>query len=257
MGWKIFVNDVVTRFENPETRDVQDLFNKLRQMTTVPDYDDKFEELRYLVVQKNKGLSEDYFISSFISGLKDHIKTAVRMFRPQTFNDAVFLAKQEETRTSKSAGISAKTFSTKASTTTVLPVGESKSQTSFGQSQVKEFKKGWSTLSSKEILERREKGQCFHCDDPYHPGQNCKAKLYALLGGEQEGEVSLEVTKLVDDMEQLLSKPEILGEISLNALSGNRTNSTLRLQGNINGKRVNLLINSGSTHSFVDAKRVK
>lgn len=191
----------MTRFENPETRDVQDLFNKLRQMTTVADYEDKFEELRSLVVQKNKGLSEDYFISSFISGLKDHINTSVRMFRPQIFNNAAFLAKQEETKTPKSAGISAKTFSTKASTTTVFPIGESKSQTSFGPSQVKEFKKGRSTLSSKEILERREKGQCFHCDDPYHPGQSCKAKLYALLGEEQEEEVSLEVTEMVNDME--------------------------------------------------------
>ena len=137
--------------------------------------------------RKNKGFSEDYFISSFISGLKDHIKTAVRMFRPQTFNDAVFLAKQEETRTSKSAGISAKTFSTKASTTTVLPFGESKSQTSFGQSQVKEFKKGRSTLSSKEILERREKGQCFHCDDPYHKGKTARLNYMLSWGKNRKG----------------------------------------------------------------------
>lgn len=85
VGWKLFTSDVITRFENLENRDVQDLFNKLRQMGSVAEYEDRFEELRALVVSRNKGFTEEYFISSVISGLKEHIKTAVRMFRPQTF----------------------------------------------------------------------------------------------------------------------------------------------------------------------------
>lgn len=82
VNWKNFVFDIIARFENPETRDVQDLFNKLKQVTTVADYEDKFEELRAMVLTKNKGFTEEYYISSFISGLKDHIKNSVRMFRP-------------------------------------------------------------------------------------------------------------------------------------------------------------------------------
>lgn len=96
MAWKVFVNDVISRFERPENREVQDLFNKLRQASSVSDYGDKFEELRSLVVNKHKGFTEEYFISSFISGLGDHIKNDVRMFRPQPLEDVVFLAKQEE-----------------------------------------------------------------------------------------------------------------------------------------------------------------
>lgn len=35
--WRVFITDVITRFENSENRDVQDLFNKLRQTGTVAD----------------------------------------------------------------------------------------------------------------------------------------------------------------------------------------------------------------------------
>lgn len=77
MNWKLFITDVVARFENPEHKDVQELFNKLKQVTTVDDYEDKFEELRAMVLHKNGGFTEDYFMSSFLSGLKDHIKVSV------------------------------------------------------------------------------------------------------------------------------------------------------------------------------------
>lgn len=95
LNWKMFQNDLIIRFEDPDSRDAQDSFNKLRQVGTISVYEDSFEELRALVVARNKGLTEDYFISSFISDLKDHIKTSDRMFRPQLLVDAVFLAKQE------------------------------------------------------------------------------------------------------------------------------------------------------------------
>ncbi|XP_074360160.1 uncharacterized protein LOC141700256 [Apium graveolens] len=96
MPWRNFLNDVVSRFENPEGRDVQELFNKLLQTGSIMEYEDKFEELGAQVMARNKLLGEDYFVSSFISGLKDHIRSAVKMFRPQFLVDTVYLAKQEE-----------------------------------------------------------------------------------------------------------------------------------------------------------------
>lgn len=66
---RVFQADVINRFEKPELRDVQDQFNKLSQIGSVCDYEDFFEELRAMVVLKNRHLAEDYFISSFVSGL--------------------------------------------------------------------------------------------------------------------------------------------------------------------------------------------
>lgn len=260
ISWRSFVNDVLVRFENPENRDVLDLFNKLKQEGTVMEYEDKFEELRAMIVVRHKGFSEEYFVSSFISGLKEHIKGSVRMFRPQTLMDAVFLAKQEDARSSRHyAAIQIKTSQGK---TTGGGNSDSKSWTAQKHTVIPANKEGFqkqqrSILSSKEILERRERGQCFHCDEKYHPGQNFKAKLYALTGEEPELGEDLAILPTDHTGSSTVLDTECPGEISLNALVGNNSGGTLRFQGSIRGKKVSILIDSGSTHSFVDAGIVK
>lgn len=148
------------------------------------DYEDRFEELRAQVVHRNKGLGEDYFVSSFLSGHKEHIKASVWMFHPQTLCDAVFLAKQEESKSGKPA-MSAATKVTTTGFSSVPPthfskVIQSSAYSSSNKPVAKDLGRGKSILSSKEILDRRSKGLCFHCDDKYHPGQECKARLYQL-----------------------------------------------------------------------------
>ncbi|KAL8091683.1 hypothetical protein AgCh_034082 [Apium graveolens] len=209
--WKTFQNDVILEFENPESRKVQDQFNKLKQTTTVGEYEDQFEEMRALVVHKNKGFNEEYFMSSFISGLKESIKVVVRMFRPQSLSDAIFLVKQQEARVSKNPYTTAKVTSMKYS---VMINAEPKRPplatnraTSVPQyrKEVEEEDEGW----------YEEKGDEYVIED---------------------------------------DKP---GQISLNALAGNNSISTIRLQGLVKGKKVHILIDSGSTHSFVDTGLVK
>lgn len=259
INWKLFTADVIIRFENPENRDVQDLFNKLKQHTSVSDYEDSFEELRALVAAKYKGFPDDYYVSSFISGLKDHIKGTVRMFKPQSLTDAVFLAKQEESRSCKSLSAS-----TNKNTTPKISIPYNNSSKPYTKSSLTTptapatpFAKTRSTLSSKDILARREKGQCFHCDDPYHPGKDCKSRLYMLLGEEHTPEEHNELNNELEELEALLIEPETPGEISLNAMAGNNTSSTIRLQGKFKGRILNILIDSGSTHSFMDAAVIK
>lgn len=226
---------MIARFENPEHRDVQELFNKLKQVITVANYEDRFEELRAQVVHRNKGLDEDYFVSSFLSGLKEHIKASVQMFRPQTLCDAVFLAKQEQFKSIKPAFTTgAKATNTGFSNVSTMPfsknfLGSASFPTVRTASNMP--KQGKSVLSSKEILDRRAKGLCFHCDDKYHPGQECKARLYQLEGEEIDNAVETEMMGIVQEMQSLLVEEESPGEISINALAGSKSLSTIRLQG--------------------------
>lgn len=46
--------------------------------------------------------------------------------------------------------------------------------------------------------------------------------------------------------------PQSLYEISLQALSGTMNSSTMRLRGTVQQKPVMVLVDSGSTHSFID-----
>ena len=45
--------------------------------------------------------------------------------------------------------------------------------------------------------------------------------------------------------------------ISLNALMGAKSAKTIRLSGTINGKTVHVLVDTGSTHSFINSKSLQ
>ena len=57
--------------------DVIDEFNKLKQ-GIVQTYQLKFEELRSLMMIHNPHLIEEYYVSSFISGLGDEVRPMVK-----------------------------------------------------------------------------------------------------------------------------------------------------------------------------------
>ena len=63
-------------------------FNKLQQARKVEEYQEKFEELKTLMMIKKSHLDEEYFVSSFISGLRDEITTMIRMLRTTTLSEA-------------------------------------------------------------------------------------------------------------------------------------------------------------------------
>lgn len=52
------------------------------------DYQEKFKELKTLLLYKDTRLSEQYFVSSFISGLREELKPVVRMMKPNSLVEA-------------------------------------------------------------------------------------------------------------------------------------------------------------------------
>lgn len=68
-------------------------FNKLKQEGNVETYRSKFEELKAFMLQGNRTLSEDYFIKSFLSGLREDLQSMVMIMRPQSLAQAIQIAK--------------------------------------------------------------------------------------------------------------------------------------------------------------------
>jgi hypothetical protein len=66
--------------------------SKLKQITTVGDYKERFEALSNRV----RGVDDHNWVSCFLGGLKDVIRLLVRMFKPQTLLAAYGLAKVQE-----------------------------------------------------------------------------------------------------------------------------------------------------------------
>jgi hypothetical protein len=99
-------------------------------------------------------------------------------------------------------------------------------------------------LPSAEIRDRRAKGLCFRCDEKWGPSHRCRSKVLLLLGTDEDTAES--------DSEEL--QPEdVAGDISsLHALSSRLLNRSLRVSGMYGEQCFQILIDSGSTHNFIN-----
>ena len=76
-----------------------DNFHSLKQnYSQISSYIDKFEEIMAVVKKEHPFLEEQYYVVSFVNGLKDEIKCNLRPLRPLNLTDAYWLAKDFEKR---------------------------------------------------------------------------------------------------------------------------------------------------------------
>lgn len=94
--WHHFCRMVGDRFNVISTYEVIGQFHTLKQTRSIADYIDKFEELMGLAKGNNPSLLEDYFICSFVSGLKDSIQHHLQCHKPTSLNQAYWFSQRLE-----------------------------------------------------------------------------------------------------------------------------------------------------------------
>lgn len=119
---------------------------------------------------------------------------------------------------------------------------QSKSEGGFTESKLPPIKR----LTLEEMKAMREKNLCFNCDEIIHIGHECK-KLYLILGEEDDNE----------DVGDTLELDEIRGDqgepqSSLNAVIGQSLADTIKLLSRAKRKEIAILLDSGSTHNFLN-----
>jgi len=123
--------------------------------------------------------------------------------------------------------------------------------------------RGSRTLPYPEYVKRREEGQCFHCGGAYSYWHRCPDKnLRVVICGEneEEEETKEQQWRECEDDEQGersdLGNRELVMNLSVLSTSGLTPPQTMKLRGEVRGRKIMVLINSGASHNFISTALV-
>ena len=288
VSWNQYITEMRSRFSDNELSDPMLELVSLKHSGVVEEFYEEFESLLNLLQ-----LPEDYALSVFISNLKPEISKSVRLFQPKTLTHALMLAKQLEAMMFNLPKKSYIPYKNPIQSSPQYPILQppprtdlppllpnprglfvSQTQTKYTppNSTIKPYNrkpkfnpsKGGKMPTREERDDRRRKGLCMWCGAKYVLGHSCvKSQLYQLLVDDTEGDPQ-ERDEFLDCLDQLEEVKEEGSEsqkpvISLHAMLGTGDTNTMRLQGRIKNTQLVILVDSGSTHNFMDqtiAKKV-
>lgn len=251
--WAKYTEEITLRFGELYDDPMAEL-KALTQTGSVQNYHDAFDALA-----SRLQLSEEYMLSCYLSGLEEETQLVVHMFTPKSVQQALCLAKlQEAAQKAKRGKLQSKppllpTPYQKSSTTTTNARSNPTRTFQPYNIQPNNANTNRRTLTPEEFNDKRTKNLCFGCDDRYVPGHKCKGKkpqLYhiKMIDDEQidEHEVVVETDNVVDTE---------CAQISIQAMDGVATFHTMRVTGHHGKQDLQLLLNSGSTHNFIDTSK--
>ncbi|GJR44131.1 putative nucleotidyltransferase, ribonuclease H [Tanacetum coccineum] len=198
----------------------------------------QFEKDKFKALISKVELTESQAICCFLAGLQQDIGLLVKMFRPKTLYDAYQLVRMQETVRS----VNTKRY------TPILPtpkhsvniVTSNRNATYNARPPTTQLALP-STHFNKSIRHK------------------CSGQMFSLeVLGEYEMQDSVEELEEQVTIE-VVAEPVIYPHISLNALARVNTFHTMRIKGHMGRQDIHILVDSGSTHNFVDvlcAKRL-
>jgi hypothetical protein len=253
-GWNDFVRAIQIRFGPASYDDPMELLTKLKQTHSIAAYKSQFE----LTSNRVRDLSDMHKLSCFISGMKDEIRLAVKMQGPRNLGEAYALAKiQEEYLTTvkrstrptyePSRGSWVQSQAQQGAARVEIKSGDSKQFSARPYMPVQR-------LTPMQMSERRKKGLCYNCDERWSSDHRCKnRKLYLMEEVEDEEAKLIEIEE--EEVEAELEDEK--AEITLCALLGSTSPSTMRVIAILNVQKTVVLLDTGSTHNFMDGTLAK
>jgi hypothetical protein len=96
------------KFDGDQYQLLLNQFEHIRQSGSVEEYMEDFGKLAHGILLYNNNYDDTYFVTRFVTGLKDEIRRVIVLHRPKTVDSACALALLQEEELAKSR---AKTFS--------------------------------------------------------------------------------------------------------------------------------------------------
>jgi hypothetical protein len=244
--WKKFAEDIQSKFGNDDHRSAMSELLDLRQTTTVEDYASQFQSLQYDVTMHGGHDDPVFFATQFVKGLREDIRVVVEPQVPTTVDRAVIIAKiqQKVVDRSKLKGpakpMAPKPFAAKP---------EAKQATTYTNL--------WRDKQLRDY--RKTNNLCYSCGEKYEPGhaEVCSKRgnkqLNALVVNDLDRPLSDEILNEFA-VDELLT--ESFGNLAINAMASTTEPDTMKLKATVRNKTMLILIDSGSTNSFISSQFV-
>ncbi|KAJ3690878.1 hypothetical protein LUZ61_020042 [Rhynchospora tenuis] len=257
LPWEVLVEEVFRKFKGGKRQHPIEEFKRCHQMNRVEEYIKQFEQIRMRVLQVSHAFSEEEFKVGFICGLKEELRGMVKLFKPNSLEEAYEYALQyEETQDTQQ-----KRMKNWSKPTTLQPYSNVKKNNV-------EPKKEWSSQNykpwqtdnqskNKTMEQKKALGLCYKCNERYYPGHQCTLKTVNVIS-EQE-EASVEITSSDEETKERGENEEAVEQavISMHATNDQQKINSMKFKGHIKGVPICALIDSGSTHSFVNPEVIK
>ncbi|XP_008239126.1 PREDICTED: uncharacterized protein LOC103337735 [Prunus mume] len=248
--WEDFTRAFCREFGSHGFEDFAESLFKLRQTGPLKDYIAEFRRLATRI----RDLSPIFRLSCFVGGLKEELKHDVKLLRPATVHEAMNFAHEVEAKLQKLRyAHSAGNFKSRLP---FLPIQNDlvPAKNEVASKKDMPVKK----LTPEEIQYKRQNNLCFYCDEKFVRGHKCARKQILLL---DMGYNSSEEEEIVHELQQIEQVAEVTACcITACALYGTPAPlaiKTMKLTAVIKNCPVVVLLDSGSSHNFIDLSMVK
>jgi len=96
LTWKAFCAAVQQEFGSDDFRSAMTDILQLKQTGTVEEYTDQFQALQFELTMHSTGVEELFYVTTYINGLKEEIRTVVEPHTPETVRKAATIAKIQQ-----------------------------------------------------------------------------------------------------------------------------------------------------------------
>jgi hypothetical protein len=209
----------------------------------------KFQELVYKISGHNPHYDETLFVSQYLKGLKNEIRLPVASQIPESLDRAILLAHVQQDLQAKSKPWAHKSLSHSKAEQPTQRQESAEAAVKLG---------GGSLWKDRQLREwRRANGECYHCGEKYSPTHKCaqRAEINALTTElDTPVHIAEEVLELLE-LQDIANSQEL--SLSLNAIAGSQGDGTIRIRALVDNQVMLLLVDSGSSNTFVSDKFVQ
>lgn len=245
--WEQFCAAVQQEFGADDLRTAMNELLELKQIGNVEDYTATFQALQFKIIMHNPNYDDLFFTPKYIMGLKDEIRAQVEPHLPPTVRKVATIARIQQGLLERAK--------TKQTRNTMLPKPYNAAKPDNKSPQ--QINQLWKDRQLRDY--RRANGLCFSCGDKFVPGhlevcpKRNKPQVTALAVNDLDRELSDETLHELAAEDVLL---EEFGQLSINALSSNGNTNCIRIKAKVHDKVMPILLDSGSSHSFVSSQFV-